>query len=243
MLWRAWVRHAEIGYSGVARTEVALRGVARSRAMIVFPYFLFTGVLVRRHAPRALRRQASGHRVRQGALSRRPSLVIETFFRRIRGIGAGDDNMNCSLCKYRTQVILRGRCRRAAETITMSRHRPATGTTTITGKTIITIPTTTSPPAARGEARQRAETPDSATMPDYLRSSGDLRPLLRPDPPGRAGPVSLDRCTPWCCGWSMPAACRMSRPTWLGMAIRRRRCDALAPWRCRAGRCGRCAPA
>ena len=32
-------------------------------------------------------------------------LVIETFVERIRGIAAGDVNMNCSLCKYRTQVI------------------------------------------------------------------------------------------------------------------------------------------
>ena len=31
--------------------------------------------------------------------------MIETFVERIRGIGAGDVNMNCSLCKYRTQVL------------------------------------------------------------------------------------------------------------------------------------------
>ena len=32
-------------------------------------------------------------------------LVVDTFVERIRGIAAGDINMNCSLCKYRTQVI------------------------------------------------------------------------------------------------------------------------------------------
>ena len=31
--------------------------------------------------------------------------MIETFVERIRGIAAGDVNMNCSLCKYRTQVL------------------------------------------------------------------------------------------------------------------------------------------
>ena len=31
--------------------------------------------------------------------------MIETFVERIRGIRAGDVNMNCSLCKYRTQVL------------------------------------------------------------------------------------------------------------------------------------------
>ena len=32
-------------------------------------------------------------------------LVVETFVERIRGIEAGDVSMNCSLCKYRTQII------------------------------------------------------------------------------------------------------------------------------------------
>ena len=53
MLWEGMgFAHAEIGYSGVAhpRTEVALERAAPLgfRRMIVFPYFLFTGVLVRR---------------------------------------------------------------------------------------------------------------------------------------------------------------------------------------------------
>ena len=31
--------------------------------------------------------------------------MIESFVERIRGIGAGDTAMNCSLCKYRVQII------------------------------------------------------------------------------------------------------------------------------------------
>ena len=79
MLWEGMgFAHAEIGYSGVAhpRTEVALDRAARLgfRRMVVFPYFLFTGVLVRRiyDAADAGGRAASRDRVRQGALSRRP---------------------------------------------------------------------------------------------------------------------------------------------------------------------------
>ena len=53
MLWEGiGFAHAEIGYSGVAhpRTEVALERAVRLgfRRIVVFPYFLFTGVLVRR---------------------------------------------------------------------------------------------------------------------------------------------------------------------------------------------------
>ena len=112
MLWEGiGFAHAEIGYSGVAhpRTEVALERAARLgfRRIIVFPYFLFTGILVRR-IYEATDLVAARHPeidfVRARYLDDHP-LVIASFVERIRGIGAGDVNMNCSLCKYRTQVI------------------------------------------------------------------------------------------------------------------------------------------
>ena len=112
MLWEGMgFAHAEIGYSGVAhpRTEVALERAARLgfRRIIVFPYFLFTGILVRR-IYEATDLVAARHPeidfVRARYLDDHP-LVIASFVERIRGIGAGDVNMNCSLCKYRTQVI------------------------------------------------------------------------------------------------------------------------------------------
>ena len=73
MLWEGiGFAHAEIGYSGVAhpRTEVALERAARLgfRRIVVFPYFLFTGVLVRRiyeaaeRWRRAIRRSSSSRR-------------------------------------------------------------------------------------------------------------------------------------------------------------------------------------
>ena len=112
MLWEGiGFAHAEIGYSGVAhpRTEVALERAARLgfRRIVVFPYFLFTGVLVRRiyeAADAVAARHPGIDFVRAHYLDDHP-LVIDTFVERIRGISAGDVNMNCGLCKYRTQVI------------------------------------------------------------------------------------------------------------------------------------------
>ena len=112
MLWEGMgFAHAEIGYSGVAhpRTEVALERATRLgfRRIVVFPYFLFTGVLVRRifeAADAVAARHPEIEFLRARYLDDHP-LVIDTFVDRIRGIRAGDVNMNCSLCKYRTQVL------------------------------------------------------------------------------------------------------------------------------------------
>jgi sirohydrochlorin cobaltochelatase len=112
MLWEGvGFAHAEIGYSGVAhpRTEVALERATKLgfRRIIVFPYFLFTGILVRRIYD-ATDMVAACHPgidfVKAHYLDDHP-LVVASFVERIRGIDAGDVNMNCSLCKYRTQVI------------------------------------------------------------------------------------------------------------------------------------------
>ena len=112
MLWEGLgFAHAEIGYSGVAhpRTEVAVERAARLgfRRIVVFPYFLFTGVLVRRiyeAAEAVAARHPEIEFTHAHYLDDHP-LVVETFVERIRGIEAGDVSMNCSLCKYRTQII------------------------------------------------------------------------------------------------------------------------------------------
>src|SRR5919205_26187 len=112
MLWEGMgFAHAEVGYSGVAhpRTDVALERAARLgfRRVVVFPYFLFTGVLVRRiydAADAAAARHAGIEIVKASYLNDHPR-VVESFADRIRGIEAGDVAMNCSLCKYRVQII------------------------------------------------------------------------------------------------------------------------------------------
>jgi sirohydrochlorin cobaltochelatase len=112
MLWEGMgFGHAEIGYSGVAqpRTEVALERAARLgfRRIVVFPYFLFSGVLVRRiyEATEAVAARSPGiDFVRAGYLNDHPG-VVATMAARVRGILDGDVAMNCSLCKYRTRIL------------------------------------------------------------------------------------------------------------------------------------------
>ncbi|MFO1039156.1 MAG: sirohydrochlorin chelatase [Geminicoccaceae bacterium] len=112
MLWEGMgFGHAEIGFSGVAhpRTEVALERATRLgyRRIVVFPYFLFTGVLVRRiyeAADAVAARHPQIEIVKAPYLNDHP-LVVETFLDRIAGIETGDTDMNCGACKYRVQVI------------------------------------------------------------------------------------------------------------------------------------------
>jgi sirohydrochlorin cobaltochelatase len=112
MLWEGmgfgW---AEVGYSGVAhpRVDVTLERASRLgfRRIVVFPYFLFTGVLVRRiydQTDRVAARHPEIEFVKAGYLCDHP-LVLDSFVERIEGIRTGDVNMNCVLCKYREQII------------------------------------------------------------------------------------------------------------------------------------------
>ena len=112
MLWEGmgfgW---AEVGYSGVAhpRVDALLERAARLgfRRIVVFPYFLFTGVLVRRiyaQTDEVAARHPAIEFVQAGYLNDHP-LVLDTFVERIQGITAGDVNMNCLLCRYRERII------------------------------------------------------------------------------------------------------------------------------------------
>jgi sirohydrochlorin cobaltochelatase len=112
MLWEGmgfgW---AEVAYSGVARPRVdeALARVARLgfRRIVVFPWFLFTGVLIRRihdQTDAVAARHPGIAFVKAGYLGDHP-LVAETFVDRIEGILAGDAAMNCLLCKYRERIV------------------------------------------------------------------------------------------------------------------------------------------
>jgi sirohydrochlorin cobaltochelatase len=112
MLWEGmgfgW---AETAYSGVAhpRVDAALDRAARlgSRRIVVFPYFLFTGILVKR-----IYAQTDDAAVRFPAIEfiKAPYLrdhprVIDAFVERVAEFAGGDPNMNCQLCKYRTQIV------------------------------------------------------------------------------------------------------------------------------------------
>jgi sirohydrochlorin cobaltochelatase len=112
MLWEGmgfgW---AEIAFSGVAfpRVTQALERAVRLgfRRIVVFPYFLFTGVLVKRiysETDDVAARHPEIAFVKAGYLNDHP-LVLDSFVERIDEIGRGANAMNCSLCKYRTQVV------------------------------------------------------------------------------------------------------------------------------------------
>lgn len=102
---------AEAAFSGVAhpRTDAALARAMRLgfKRIIVFPYFLFTGVLVKRiyAAADAL---AAVHRdveiIKAEYLNDHPR-VLDAIAERAAECLTGDNLMNCRLCKYRTQVI------------------------------------------------------------------------------------------------------------------------------------------
>ncbi|HKT18084.1 MAG TPA: sirohydrochlorin chelatase [Stellaceae bacterium] len=112
MLWEGmgfgW---AETAFSGVAHplVEPGLRRAAMLgfRRIIVFPYFLFTGVLVKRIYA-ALDRVAADHPeiefVKAGYLRDHP-LVLDCFADRVAEMADGEPAMNCRLCKYRAQII------------------------------------------------------------------------------------------------------------------------------------------
>lgn len=101
----------EVAYSGVTFPLItpALEHAARLgyRRIVVFPYFLFTGVLVKRiyaAADEARSRYPEIDIVNAPYLNDHP-LVIDTFLDRLREMLVGQNLMNCALCKYREQVL------------------------------------------------------------------------------------------------------------------------------------------
>lgn len=99
------------GYSGVTEPNVAnaLERAARLgfARILVFPYFLFTGVLVKR-VYAAMAEAAARHPdiefLAADYLKHHPQ-VIEALVDRLAEIDSGGNLMNCLLCKYREQVV------------------------------------------------------------------------------------------------------------------------------------------
>lgn len=112
MLWEGmgfgW---AEVGYSGVAhpRTDAALERAIKLgfKRVIVFPYFLFTGVLVRRiyDASDAVAANHPDVEVINAPYLNDHPMVLECYKDRVFDTLEGKTAMNCQLCKYREQII------------------------------------------------------------------------------------------------------------------------------------------
>lgn len=101
----------ETVYSGVTfpLVEPGLRHVVKLgfKRVIVFPYFLFSGVLVsriRQHSERVAADHPEVEFLQASYLGDHP-MVIDTFIERVAEVVRGDTAMNCSLCKYRQQVL------------------------------------------------------------------------------------------------------------------------------------------
>lgn len=112
LLWEGFgFGWAETAYSGVTFPLVApaLAQAAKLgfRRIVVFPYFLFTGILVQRiydATDEAAKAHPDIQFVKAPYLNDHPQ-VIATFEERLNQILAGETAMNCQMCKYRTQVL------------------------------------------------------------------------------------------------------------------------------------------
>jgi sirohydrochlorin cobaltochelatase len=112
MLWEGmgfgW---GEVCYSGVTFPLVG-PGLEHAvklgyRRIIVFPYFLFTGVLVKRIyriAGQMAERHPEIEFLHAQYLKDHP-LVLDAFADRVEEILTGENKMNCGLCKYRAHVL------------------------------------------------------------------------------------------------------------------------------------------
>jgi sirohydrochlorin cobaltochelatase len=112
MLWEGFgFGWAETAYSGVTfpLVEPALEKAVRLgfRRVVVFPYFLFSGILVTRiydGVDAVAARHPEIEFIKAPYLNDHP-LVLETFADRVHEIRAGQNLMNCQMCKYREQVL------------------------------------------------------------------------------------------------------------------------------------------
>ena len=112
MLWEGlgfgW---AETAYSGVTFPLIkpGLEHASKLgyKRIVVFPYFLFTGILVKRiyqYTDMVAAEHPDIQFVKASYLNDHP-LVLDTFSERVEEIRNGVNNMNCKLCKYREQFL------------------------------------------------------------------------------------------------------------------------------------------
>jgi sirohydrochlorin cobaltochelatase len=112
LLWEGFgFGWGETCYSGVTfpLVEPGLEHATRLgfRRIVVFPYFLFTGVLVKRiyaHTDLVAARHPEIEFVKAPYLSDHPQ-VLDAFAERVEEILTGENLMNCKLCKYRQQIL------------------------------------------------------------------------------------------------------------------------------------------
>jgi len=102
---------AVVCYAGTARPLVAdgLRAAAQLgfARLLVLPFFLFDGVLVKRIYAAAddLQQREAGLEILKAGYFGAHEHVADVIIERAREAVAGHADMNCSLCKYRVQIV------------------------------------------------------------------------------------------------------------------------------------------
>jgi len=112
MLWEGLgLGWAETAYSGVTfpLVEPGLEHATRLgyKRIVVFPYFLFTGILVQRiyhYTDIVAAKYPEIEFIKASYLNDHPR-VLDAFAERVEEIRNGENNMNCQLCKYREQFL------------------------------------------------------------------------------------------------------------------------------------------
>ena len=112
MLWEGLgLGWAETAYSGVTfpLVEPGLEHATRLgyKRVVVFPYFLFTGILVKRiyhFTDIVAAKHPEIEFIKASYLNDHP-LVLDAFAERVEEIRNGVNNMNCKLCKYREKFL------------------------------------------------------------------------------------------------------------------------------------------
>ena len=113
MLWEGmgfgW---AETAYSGVTRPSVAeaLAKIAYLpyQHIVLFPYFLFTGKLMKEKIYQPaddFAKQYKNIKLYKASWLDAHALTVDAFKTRIQDAEQGTGNMNCQLCHYREQII------------------------------------------------------------------------------------------------------------------------------------------
>jgi sirohydrochlorin cobaltochelatase len=77
------------------------------RRIVVFPYFLFTGILVKRIYDQSdtVARLFPDIEIVNAPYLRDHPAVLEAFCEQVESMGESSPAMNCQLCKYRSQII------------------------------------------------------------------------------------------------------------------------------------------
>ncbi len=111
-LWESYkVSWASIAFAGLARPSVDEALAVCSRIgfdrIVLQPYFLFDGVLVKRIRDAAERQAAVDPNVEVVSAShlRAHPLLVQAFEERVHESIHGEPHMNCDVCKYRVRLI------------------------------------------------------------------------------------------------------------------------------------------